>query len=78
MPTATPSLPDPRDRPLLKVSDVVELLRPTSRAAIYRRIASGDLPSVRWGRSLFIPTARLRVLFGLPAEPASEPSSAAS
>ena len=37
-----------------------------SRSAGYRAAAVGDLPTIRLGRRLYVPTARLGVLIGLP------------
>jgi excisionase family DNA binding protein len=39
-----------------------------SRSAGYRAAATGDLPTIRLGRRLYIPTARLRALIGLPVD----------
>jgi excisionase family DNA binding protein len=36
-----------------------------SRSAAYRAVSSGELPSVRIGRRLLIPTAKLLALLGL-------------
>ena len=55
--------------PLLSVEQVCELLG-VSRSAGYRAAASGDLPTLRWGRRLYVPTARLLELLGLPWESA--------
>ena len=55
--------------PLLSVEQACELLG-VSRSAGYRAAATGDLPTVRWGRRLYIPTARLLELLGLPWEKA--------
>jgi len=55
--------------PLLSVEQACELLG-VSRSAGYRAAATGDLPTVRWGRRLYVPTARLLELLGLPWEKA--------
>jgi excisionase family DNA binding protein len=39
-----------------------------SRSAGYRAAASGDLPTLRFGRRVYIPTARLLAMLGLTAE----------
>jgi excisionase family DNA binding protein len=39
-----------------------------SRSAGYRAAATGDLPTIRLGRRLYIPTARLCALIGIPLE----------
>jgi excisionase family DNA binding protein len=52
--------------PLLSVEQACKLLG-VSRSVGYRAAASGDLPTLRWGRRLYVPTARLLELLGLPA-----------
>jgi excisionase family DNA binding protein len=39
-----------------------------SRSAGYRAAAAGELPTIRLGRRLYVPTARLCALVGLPLE----------
>jgi excisionase family DNA binding protein len=39
-----------------------------SRSAGYRAAAVGDLPTIRLGRRLYVPTARLCALVGVPLE----------
>jgi excisionase family DNA binding protein len=39
-----------------------------SRSAGYRAAATGDLPTIRFGRRLYVPTARLCALIGLPLD----------
>ena len=53
--------------PLLSVEHACQLLG-VSRSVGYRAAASGDLPTLRWGRRVYVPTARLLELLGLPAE----------
>jgi excisionase family DNA binding protein len=53
--------------PLLSVVQACKLLG-ISRSVGYRAAASGDLPTLRWGRRVYVPTARLLELLGLPAE----------
>jgi excisionase family DNA binding protein len=52
---------------LLKVEQASALMG-TSRSAAYRAVATGDLPSVRFGCRLYVPTARLLELLGLVPE----------
>jgi excisionase family DNA binding protein len=52
---------------LLKVEQA-SVLMGISRSAAYRAVATGDLPSVRFGCRLYIPTARLLELLGLVPE----------
>ena len=49
---------------LLKV-ELASVLMGISRSAAYRAVAAGDLPSVRFGGRLYVPTARLLELLGL-------------
>jgi excisionase family DNA binding protein len=49
---------------LLRVEQAGELLG-LSRSAAYRAAAGGDLPTIRFGRRLYVPTARLLELLGL-------------
>jgi excisionase family DNA binding protein len=53
--------------PLLSVERACKLLG-VSRNVGYRAAASGDLPTLRWGRRLYVPTARLLAMLGLPVE----------
>jgi excisionase family DNA binding protein len=53
--------------PLLSVEQACELLG-VSRSVGYRAAACGDLPTLRWGRRVYVPTARLLELLGVPAE----------
>ena len=52
---------------LLKVEQA-SVLMGTSRSAAYRAVAAGDLPSVRFGCRLYVPTARLLELLGVVSE----------
>jgi excisionase family DNA binding protein len=52
---------------LLKVEQA-SVLMGISRSAAYRAVAIGDLPSVRFGCRLYVPTARLLELLGLVPE----------
>jgi excisionase family DNA binding protein len=49
---------------LLKIEQA-SVLMGISRSAAYRAVAAGDLPSVRFGSRLYVPTARLLELLGL-------------
>jgi excisionase family DNA binding protein len=49
---------------LLKVEQA-SVLMGISRSAAYRAVATGGLPSVRFGCRLYVPTARLLELLGL-------------
>jgi excisionase family DNA binding protein len=52
---------------LLKIEQA-SVLMGISRSAAYRAVAAGDLPSVRFGCRLYVPTARLLELLGLVPE----------
>jgi excisionase family DNA binding protein len=55
--------------PLLSVEQACKLLG-VSRSAGYRAAATGDLPTLRWGHRLYVPTVRLLEMLGLPWEKA--------
>jgi excisionase family DNA binding protein len=52
---------------LLKIEQA-SVLMGISRSAAYRAVAAGDLPSVRFGCRLYVPTARLLELLGVASE----------
>jgi hypothetical protein len=54
---------------LIGVQQACDLLG-ISRSAGYRA-AAGDLPTIRLGRRLYVPTARLAALIGLPMDGAA-------
>lgn len=49
--------------PLISVTLACKLLG-VGKASGYRAAANGDLPTIRWGRRLYVPTARLRAIVG--------------
>jgi len=51
-------LPDPAERPTLTVNAVAEILG-LDRKTVYAAINSGELPSLRVGRRILVPTAWL-------------------
>ena len=59
-------LPRAEDQPLLTVDEVIAIgvLR-RGRSAVYEAIRRGEVPSLRIGRTLFVPTGKLRALLGL-------------
>src|SRR5215210_1837507 len=66
--TTAVRVPHRMDLPgLLKVEQASALMG-ISRSAAYRAVAAGDLPSVRFGCRLYVPTARLLELLGLVPE----------
>jgi excisionase family DNA binding protein len=73
------NLPAPEDQPTLSVDEVSELLG-FGRSAIYESVRRGAIPSLRLGRRIRIPTAKLREMLGMdrpaprpPREPAAQP-----
>lgn len=54
-------LPDPRDRPVLDVPEAGHYMG-LSRQSSYDAAARGDIPTIRIGRRLVVPTAALRRL----------------
>ena len=52
---------------LLKVEQASALMG-ISRSAAYRAVAAGELPSLRFGGRVYVPTARLLELLGLSVE----------
>jgi excisionase family DNA binding protein len=58
------SVPDWQQRPTVPV-DVAAQLLGISRASAFRAVHRGQLPSIRLGRRIVIPTAALRALLGL-------------
>lgn len=55
------SLPDPVSEPTVSVARAAAILS-INRRTIYDAIARGDIPSVRIGRRVVVPTARLVAL----------------
>lgn len=53
--------------PTISVGHAAKLLG-VSRSAAYRAAASGQLPTITFGRCLLVPTSRLLEMLGLPAE----------
>ncbi|TYK50578.1 helix-turn-helix domain-containing protein [Actinomadura decatromicini] len=58
------TLPDPRKRPTIPVPEAGELLG-LSRASAYEAANRGDIPTLRIGRRMVVPTARLLAMLGL-------------
>ena len=71
------NLPTPEERPLLRPTDLLEVIPGLKRSAVYAAIGRGDLPSVRIGSRIYIPTAAVRRLFQLdPTNSEGAPASA--
>jgi excisionase family DNA binding protein len=60
-------VPDPREAPTLGVEEAGRLLG-LGRSGAYACVQRGQLPVIRLGRKLRVPTAELRRLLGLPVE----------
>jgi hypothetical protein len=69
-----PAVPDPFSRPTLTAPEVAAILR-ISRASAFRGIETGQIPSIRIGRRLLVPTAALRTMLCL--EPTARTAAAA-
>ena len=49
------NLPDPKNRPTLSVDEVADLLG-LDRKTVYASVSSGEIPSLRVGRRILVPT----------------------
>jgi excisionase family DNA binding protein len=65
-------IPTPEEQPTVSVEQAAQWLG-LGRSACYEAVRRGEVPVLKFGRTLRVPTARLRVLLGLDAEP--EPDS---
>jgi hypothetical protein len=61
----TQMIPRAEEVPILDVPDAGRLAFGLGRAASYQAVHRGDLPSIRCGRRIVVPTAALRRLLGL-------------
>lgn len=57
--------------PTISVEEAGQILG-VSRRSAYRAAESGELPTLRLGRRLLVPTARLLAMLGLPADGAKQ------
>ena len=60
------TVPDPVERPTLSVEETAAILQ-ISRSTLYDALRTGEIPCIRVGRRVLVPTARLRDLLGLGA-----------
>ena len=67
--------PDARRRPTLTVEEAAEVVG-ISRGAAYQAARTGEIPTLRIGRRILVPTARLLDLLGIGAD-ADDPRPAA-
>lgn len=58
------ALPDPATQPTISVEAAASILG-LSRDGAYQAVRRGDIPSLRFGRKIVVPTARLLVMLGL-------------
>jgi excisionase family DNA binding protein len=66
-------IPNPQEKPTLTVEQAGEFLG-LGRSSAYLAVERGELPVLRFGRALRVPTARLRVLLGIDPEPEADPA----
>jgi hypothetical protein len=66
-------IPDPPDRPVMDLWPEVGQLLHLGRSATYDAARRGDIPTLRLGRRVVVPTAALRRLLALD-EPAEAPA----
>ena len=59
---------DPRTRPVMTVTDAATVLC-ISRASAYEAVKAGEIPSIRLGRRIVVPTAALAQMLNLTEEP---------
>lgn len=69
----TRTLPDPRVQPTLTIPEAGHIAYGIARGAAYAAAQRGDLPTVRIGKRLLVPTAALYERLGLPL-PGSVPA----
>ncbi len=62
-------LPDPEERPTLPVWPDTGNLLGLSKAATYDAVSRGDIPAIRIGRRLLVPTAALRRMLSVDDSP---------
>lgn len=60
-------IPDPEIEPTLSIP-MAGAIFGLSRAASYQAARRGEIPTIRLGKRLLVPTAKLRAMLGLDAE----------
>lgn len=70
-PEVRPTLPDPEVQPTLPVWPETGRILGLSKASVYAAVACGEVPSIRVGRRLLVPTAALRRMLQLDDHPVS-------
>ena len=66
-------IPDPADTPTISVEEAGHWLG-LGRSAAYEAARRGEIPTLRFNRSLRVPTAKLRQMLGIDAEPEADSS----
>ncbi len=64
-------LPDPNERPTLSVWPETAGILNLSKASAYAAVERGEIPAIRIGRRLLVPTAALRRMLQLDTDPAA-------
>ncbi len=62
------SIPWPEDQPTMQLWPEVGQILGLGRAATYDAARRGDIPTIRFGRRIIVPTAALRRMLGLEAD----------
>jgi len=68
MNTQQRQLPDPEVEPWLSIPEAGAIFD-LGRAASYQAARRGEIPTIRLGKRLLVPTAKLRAMLGLSSEP---------
>ena len=68
IPGALKALPTPDQQPTLNVWPETGQILGLSRGAAYQAVERGEIPVIRVGRRLLVPTAALRRMLGLDVE----------
>jgi excisionase family DNA binding protein len=68
-------IPTPEQQPTLSVEQAAQYLG-LGRSAAYAAASRGEIPTLRFGRTLRVPTSRLRVMLGLDPELDDSPAAA--
>lgn len=63
------SVPDPQTEPTIEVETAGQLLG-LGRTAAYDAVRRGDIPSIRIGRRIVVPTAKVLAMLGLDGDAA--------
>jgi excisionase family DNA binding protein len=64
----TALVPDPATQPTMQVGELPKVLG-ISRAAAYEAVKTGEIPSIRIGRRIVVPTAAVRRMLQLDSGP---------